>query len=156
MAYCTTTDLIARISQTVLISLTDDERLATSATTLAAAIVLNSDITARITAAIVDADCEIDSYLRKQYSVPLTSPPARVVRCSCSLAMYFLHCRRRSEMGLPDDVRQIFADEQDWLKGVNKGALALGIDPPPAASTAVISTADGEDRAFTADTLEDF
>lgn len=156
MSYCTQSDLIARISQSVLIQLTDDEKLATSSTTLAAAIVLNSAITARITAAIADGDALIDSYLRKQYDVPLTSPPQQILRVAVDLAVWHLHKRRRSEMGMPEDVREDYKDALGYLGKVNSGHIDLGIEPEPAASSVVVATAQGEDRYFTETTLEDF
>lgn len=156
MSYCSNTDLIARISQAVIIALTDDEKDATTSETLAAAIIANSNISARITAAIADADSEIDSWCRKQYDVPFETTPARITRCSATLTLYFLHCRRRSEMGIPDDVKELYKAELDYLRAVNKGEVDLGVEPAPAASSVVMSDADGEDRLFTEDTLEDF
>ncbi len=156
MAYSAQTDIETRISASVIISLTDDEKLATTATTVTAAIVLNSDITARITAAIADADAEIDSYIRKQYTVPLSSTPQQIKRISVDLATYFLHTRRRSEMGIPEDVFAIRRDAIAYLKGVNTGHVDLGISPPPAASAAVVAETDSEDQAFTVDTLKNF
>lgn len=156
MAYCDQDDIEARISQSVLIQLTDDEKSATSSTTLDAAIVLNSAITARITAAITDADALIDSYLRKQVAVPLATTPNQINRISVDLAIWFLHKRRRSEMGMPDDVKEDYRDAVAYLLNVNKGIVDLGVEPEPAASAVVVADADGEDRLFTETTLEDF
>lgn len=157
MAYSTSSDLTARLPVRVVIQLCDDERLADDSGTLAAAEVANPAITTRLAAAIADADTEIDVYLRKQVSVPVAAPvPATLVKLSADLTVFNLHSRRQSEFPTPEAVRDKRRAAIEVLKGINDGTIDLGIEPPPAASSAVVATSSGAERVFTVDTLEDF
>lgn len=86
-----------------------------------------------ITKAIAGADAEIDSYVNKQYSVPLSAPlPQSIVEVSARRAKY----RLLSPRGMVD---QFVKDEHDadtkWLEGVRDGLISLGIEPVPTAAS---------------------
>jgi phage gp36-like protein len=156
MAYSTNSDLTARIPDRVIVQLCDDEKLTADGDTLAAAIVKNAAIQTRITAAIADADCAVDMYIRKRFSVPVATVPASLAKLSADLAIFGLHNRRQSEFEVPGSVMANRKAAMDALKAVASGEIDLGVEPQPAASTAVVAATDGEDRIFTAETLEDF
>jgi len=156
MAYCTSTDIEARVPTQRMIQLTDDEHLADDRGTLAAAVVLNVAITDRITGAIEDADTVIDSHIRKQYSVPLASTPNTIRKASVDLAVFNLHSRRDGELDLPESVRLRYTEAIRILKGINTGDIDIGIEAVPASSAKSVATAVGPDRVFTTDTLRDF
>ena len=157
MAYSANADLQARTSDRVLIQLTDDEKLAVDTGTLATAIIANAAIQVRITAAIADADAMVNTYLRKQYAVPLATTPDTIKRLSVDLAMHQLHGRRGSDFGEPPEA--IIENRKQAIKvleGINKGEIDLGVDTLPGKSSSVIAVATGEDRIFTAETMDDF
>jgi len=157
MAYSTTADIIARITEKDLVSLLDQEQLATASTTLAAAIALNATIQTRLDAAIADADGLVDSYVRKQYSVPLESTPAQIKRIAVDLVVFFCHKAQRSGLGIPEQVRTDYKDARAYLEHVAAGKVDLGVEPPPAESAkASYAQADGEDRIMTDDNLSRF
>jgi len=156
MAYCTSTDIEARIPAQRIIQLTDDEHLAEARGTLAAAEVANSSITTRITGAIEDADTTVDSYIRKLYATPLTTTPNTIRKVSVDLAVFNLHGRRDGELDLPESVRMRHTEAIRMLKGINTGAIDVGIEAVPASSAKSVADADGATRVFTTDSLADF
>lgn len=82
-----------------------------------------------IAGAIADADAEINSYVNKQYAVPLAVVPVAVKNLSARRAKF----RLRSARGMVD---QFTKDEYDadtkWLEGVRDGLISLGVEPIPA------------------------
>lgn len=156
MAYCSQTDLEAAIDQQTLIDLTDDEQAATVPGDLDQAITDNPKIATRLTAAIVDASSTIDGYLRGRYAVPLASTPAFVRKLGKDLALHNLFSRRAHGMDMPPAIEAKYKAAMDALRSIRDGKLDLGVEPPPAASTAIVADTDGPDRLFTADTLKDY
>jgi phage gp36-like protein len=111
---------------------------------------------AKVARAIADADSVIDAHLRAHYVVPLANAPAFVRTLSCDLALFNLFSRRPS-LGIPDTIATRKKDALTHLAAVRDGKLDLGIEPPPAASSAEVATyAEGEDQLFTSATLETF
>lgn len=144
MSYAAQADLEAAIDQQALIDLTDDEKTGAINAT-------------RLTRALADADAVIDGYLRGRYSVPLATTPPFVRHIAVSLALYGLFERRAHVLGgAPKWVADRFANAKDSLRSIRKGDLDLGVEPPPAASSAIAAEADGPDRLFTADTMKEF
>lgn len=144
MAYCTQGDLEAVLDGQKLIDLTDDSG--------AGAI---DD--AKLSRAMDDASAVIDGHLRARYSVPLAAPaPPYVRKLAVDLAVHALYSRREGDLGLPDGVRDRYKSAMEALKAIRDGKQDLGVDPPPAASTAVAADTDGPDRLFTPATLKDF
>jgi len=82
-----------------------------------------------VTNAIAEADAEINSYLSKQFLVPVATVPESIKRCSARLAVY----RMRSARGMssPEDVAS-YERDVEWLKGIASGDIAPGIEPLPA------------------------
>lgn len=85
-----------------------------------------------ITAAISEADAEIDSYVNKQYAVPLASVPPAIKRLSARRAKY----RLLSPRGMVDSfVKDEYEADTKWLEGVRDGLISLGIEPIPQAAS---------------------
>lgn len=79
--------------------------------------------------AIAKADGVIDSFVNKQYLVPLSVPiPRPIVDASADLARYFI----RTSPGMADDFDvKTFERVESWLKGVADGSITIGCDPVP-------------------------
>lgn len=110
MSYATQAQMIDRFGQAELIQLTDRD----GATGAIVAAVLD--------AALLDADEEVDSYLRGVRTLPLTSPiPERLVRVAADLARYHLY-----DDHAPEGVRTRYQDGVRWLRDVATGKASLG------------------------------
>ncbi len=118
MPYCTKADLERRYGKPELIRLTNRGRDGS----------LTHDET--LSAAIADADAEIDSALRQGgYAVPLNSVPPEFTRHAGSLVRYFLY-----DAGRPEAVVQDYEDARRWLDRLRSGQGGL---PPVVEKTAV-------------------
>lgn len=139
MAYCVQSDIQEEVTESVLIELTDDERLG----------VANA---ARVTKAITAADTEIDSYLAQRYPVPMTEGLELLKDCSINLALERLFLRRTG--ALPEDRKDRIAHVRKLLSDIATGRASLGVTPAPPETGGGVFTAD--DRKFTRDKLKDF
>lgn len=118
MSYCTKADLERRYGKPELIRLTNRGRDGS----------LIHDET--LSAAIADADAEIDSALRQGgYAVPLGIVPPEFARYAGNLVRYFLY-----DSGRPEAVVQDYDDAISWLGRLRKGEGGL---PPVVEKTAV-------------------
>jgi phage gp36-like protein len=128
MPYATQAQLIERFGESELIQLTD------RADPLTGAIVA-----AVLDAALLDADQEIDSYLRVVRTLPLPAPiPVRLVRVAADVARYHLY-----DDHAPDEVRTRYEDAIRWLRDVAAGRASLGADDTAPAVSGRIVTAQG-------------
>lgn len=131
IGYASQQDYIDRYGEEELIVLTDRSG------TLGA---VNPDVFATAQA---DGDAEIDSYLRGRYSLPLTTPPAELIRIACDLYRYYLHTPQ-----IPDPVLARYKAAIEFLKRVALGQAQLDItgtgEAPPA--TTILSSS--QDRLF--------
>lgn len=115
MPYATQAQMIDRFGQAELIQLTDRAEPPTGAIVVAV-----------LDAALLDADEEIDSYLRVVRTLPLPAPvPARLTRVAADVARYHLY-----DDHAPDDVRTRYEDAVRWLRDVAAGRASLGLDDP--------------------------
>lgn len=141
--YITQEDIEKKIGVDGLIQLTDDYVDG----------VVNTD---NMNQAITDAEGEVDSYLAKQYSVPLSSPPAIVKAICLDIVIYHLWGRRKST---PEDIEKRYTNAIRFLEKVAKDQVSLGVDTEPTASPnegGPASTKTDEDRIFTDDTLQNY
>jgi len=144
MGYCDQTDIERRIGSTLLIELTDDS----GAGTVDASV---------LGECISDADGVVNSFVRGQYSVPLTTVPDLIKRIATYVTVYYLYDRRASAFGgIPPHADANYKWAMEMLRDLRAGEIDLGIEPPPAASTAQVSKTDGPTRTFTATTMMDF
>ena len=165
--YTSRTEIEQELPTQKIIQLCDDERSVNNDLgTLAQAEIDNSAITARIDRIIARVNGEVDAYCRKRFLPPIEDEngdtPAMIVNLATDLAVYWLHMRRKSEMDVPEQIRRMYEDAIDALKGIMAGKVDPGVDPQPAKSSAVkaeFATAaeyvEGT-SAFTRETLEDF
>lgn len=128
MPYATQSQMVERFGALELIQLTDRAEPLTGAI-----------VAAVLDAALLDADQEIDSYLRGVRALPLAEPiPERLVRVACDLARYHLYDDRA-----PEGVRTRYQDAIRWLRDVAAGKAALGLDDPAPAVSGRVVTAQG-------------
>jgi len=131
MAYVTSVDL--DIPQDLLIQLTDDELTGS----------VNAD---RVTAAITNAQAEVDSFIAKRYLVPVADPlPVTLKNWTIMLTKYHLYARRPP---VSEDITALRKDVLARLLEVSKGITSLGIAPIPQGSSEVGGVISGPERIF--------
>ena len=138
--YCTQSDLLERIDQATLISLTDDADSGG----------VDASVVAR---AIADADAEIDGYVGTRHQVPLSPVPDLIRKMAVEIAIYHLYSRR---MGAPEEWRKRYEDNVRLLRDISAGKVSLGEDDPSSTPVAKPVIYDGEERVFSRTTLKDF
>jgi len=112
MAYCSLEDLKKALPEASLIQLTDDESLGA----------VNEE---RVSEAISKADGEIDGYIGGRYSVPLSTVPDVIRRCSVSIAVYLLYTRTMEDV--PDTRRGDYKDALRILERIQDGKMTLNL-----------------------------
>lgn len=141
MAYCTQPDILSALDYDTLVQLTDDHDV-------------NGIVASVVTAAIADADAEIDGYCGRRYSVPFAAVPDIVKKHSVTIAVKNLYARRRGATG---SRRQDYDDAIAFLKGVAAGKITLGEDDPDGSpSEANDVQIEGPDRVFSRDNMTGF
>jgi phage gp36-like protein len=152
MVYAQPSDMIARYPNRDLVQLTNEDPTQT---------VVNQTV---LKQALADATAEIDGYLETRFTLPLSDPPAVLVRLTCDIAMYRLQALRP----LHDlaEARKRYEDAVAVLVRVADGTLTLGLAPdsqePPEAAGAVVTDAGGDrsgvlpQRVFSRGTLKGF
>lgn len=147
MGYCTQAQLETVVGATLIQQLTDDELEGSG----------NAQIAVRVAKAITDASGVIDGFLRLRYTVPLAEPvPALITKIAQDLSLFELHRRREHEVGMPAGALQAQQQALAQLKAMRDGDMDLGVEPPPAASSATYALADSDDVLFSDETLEEF
>lgn len=143
--YCTVQDIKDRISENVLIHLTDDNDTGE----------VDEN---KVNEAIEEAMGEVDAYCQARYTLPF-NPVPRVIRKVCvMLVIYTLFTRR----GLNPDNNQdaiIIQDRKDvikFLENVSKGLVTLGPAPDQTGVPEQTVFITGPDRIFSRDRLRDF
>jgi len=111
--YCTIEDLINRVTEKILVNLTNDVLPATS---------IKREI-AEDNIAI--ADDLINSSLRNKYVVPLKSVPNLVKQLSADITIYRLYCRR--PQNVPENYKKNYEVALQILKDLQAGAKVLDI-----------------------------
>jgi len=139
MAYSAKADLVVRFGEREISLRTDRDRT-------------GSIDDAVVTQAITDADGIIDSYLNDGgYTIPLSSVPASIARCSCDIARYLLYDDFR-----PDVVQAGYDRSMTYLEGVASGRNKLpGITPDPGERAGGVS-ANTRTMVYDDEWLEDY
>lgn len=141
MTYATQQDLVDRFGAPELAELTDRAAESTG----------EIDDT-MVTAALEEADAEINSYLAKQVATPINPVPAQVKRIAVDIARYRLH-----RDNVPDGVRNAYKDAVAWLTRAAAGDVSLGDTAAPTEPATVGEPMiDTGCRTFSHDTLRDF
>jgi phage gp36-like protein len=142
MAYCTEDDILLQLDRDTLIQLTDDDNE-------------GKIIDDHVTAAIADADAEIDAHCQGRYDIPLSPVPAMIKKISVDMAVYHLYSRRHD---VPEIRKDRYKNAIKFLEKVMKGEITLGATTPTVTTTnqPVRVTTSKDDRTFTMDTMEGF
>ena len=110
--YIVQADLDVYLSDAVLQQLTDDDNA-------------GSIDTAKVTECIIAAEAEVNSFLAKQYTTPITGTiPEPVKEWSVQLTTLRLRQRR---LPIPEDIWNMAIEARKQLKMVAKGELSLDI-----------------------------
>ena len=143
--YCTVDDLRNQSSEEFLIRCTDDAGLG----------VVDQEIAE---GKIADAQTEIDSYCRAQYSVPFQTVPGLIKKIAVDIALYNLVSRRGMDEESPDVILvKRYRDAVKLLENLAKGIVTIGPaatgDPKPQPQQATIVS---QRRRFTRRSMEGF
>lgn len=125
MAYSTRSDILARLDASFAAQLVDDVSGGDIAAT-----VQETDSQGQAVQGVVvldeiiaDADSFCDSYINAVYAIPVTPTPRALVRCSASIAVYYLHMRR--VWAVSPEVKTAYDDAVDWLRDIRAGKSTL-------------------------------
>ena len=143
--YCTVDDLRNQSSEEFLIRCTDDAGLGA----------VDQEIAED---KITDAQTEIDSYCRAQYSVPFQTVPGLIKKIAVDIALYNLVSRRGMDEESPDVILvKRYRDAVKLLENLAKGIVTIGPaaagDPKPQPQQATIFS---QRRRFTRRSMDGF
>lgn len=114
MSYSVLEDIQIRISENILIQLTDD--------TDSGAV-----DSSKVEAAVEWADEIIDGYIRGRYTLPLTEIPGLIRNISVDLAIYRLYTRRMTA-DIPESITNIFKSSLKILSDIQTNKVSIGIN----------------------------
>lgn len=143
--YCALDDLRKQSSDEFLLRCTDDENTG----------VIDQAI---IDEKIADAQTEIDSYCRAQYSVPFQTVPGLIRKLTVDIALYNLVSRRGMDEDSPDVILvKRYRDATKLLENLAKGIVTIGPtavgDPTPQPQQATVISSP---RLFSRRSMEGF
>jgi phage gp36-like protein len=135
MTYCLASDLVQSFDDDVLIQLTDDAD------------------SGQIITEVLDKVCvavsgEIDGYLSKRYTLPLSDQHLVLKSYAVNMCLYRLYCRKQ---GPPEWVVKMYDDAIGFLKMVATGQA----DILPSSVSASVSV-DSSERIFTREKMAGF
>jgi phage gp36-like protein len=114
-------------------------------------------VTTRIDEAIAQADAEIDTYCATRYTVPFTTVPEAIKKCSVDIAIYNLYSRYVNKM--PEARADRYKNCILLLKAIAKGTISIGETPEPTANESTVaaeSNKTSRDRVFTRTKMRGF
>jgi phage gp36-like protein len=141
MSYCTQANILDRIDEATLISLTDE----------AGAGEVDDD---KVAAAIADADATVDAYCQGRYTIPLSPVPPKITQISVDIALYNLYSQ--SDLDMPEVRKDRHAEAIRFLEKVAAGTINLGAATPAQANTDNAASIESGDRIFTRDKMTGF
>ena len=102
--------------------------------------------------ALDDAQAEIDPYLQGRYALPLSSTPTMLLKLAADMARFNLY-----ENAPPEIVQTRYENAVQFLRGVSRGQVSLGLDAAEVAEPEAggIATT-GSAPVFTADNLKGY
>lgn len=119
MAYTTKAAIISKISEALLIQLTDDENT-------------GSVVDSRVDSAILEADGIIDSYLRGRWATPLVEPiPEMISSISLDLTIFALY-ERRGDFLISDKIAERKTRAEKKLEEIQSGKITFVGNGSPA------------------------
>lgn len=143
MVYCTAGDMVELFEEEEMLYLTNLHD--------ASAVEIDP---VRIGKAIAYAEAEVNSYLQRQYTLPLASIPFVLTNKVADIARYQL-----DSIQPRDDVRKRYEDAVKWLQLLALGKVDLGLDQtlqPDPISIGGSPQSYAPDRIFTMETLRGF
>lgn len=130
--YVATADIYNVLSSKIVAQLTDD----TAGTTVD---------TSKVDSALERAEGVVNSYVGKQYDVPLDTPVSDdIVHAVLTLATCYLYRRRPG--ATPTEVKEACAEMMKWLDEVSSGALPIDTETTTADD---VADQDNDDQVFT-------
>ena len=144
MAYCTKSDILDQLDESILIQLTDDEGTGE----------VNDN---RVDKAISAADAKVDAYCQKLYAIPLSPVPDSIRDISVDIAIYKLYSRRDDTM--PETRRDNYKNAIRFLEKVSEGKVELGASSLEAAGEGEYSggsMVSARDKVFGTDTMDKY
>lgn len=119
MNYCTRKDLEKRLPLTLIVKLTDDERVYVDSDT--------PDMLRRIREVLGAATGIIDSYLSGHYQVPLSDVPVIISDIATDIAVYKLY-KRRPGTEIPQDIADDYRNAEKRLEKIQAGKINLDVN----------------------------
>ena len=114
----------------------------------------DTDRIAAVNEAIDAAESEVDSYVGKLYTVPLTSPTAFIIGIAADLTVERLYQRGT---GIPQDVKDRASTARRNLRDLSSGtAVIAGATIPTPPTTNGVAMQDSEPRVMVRDDLNWF
>lgn len=145
-SYCTQADLIEKLPETDLVSLSNDTEAA----------IINS---ARVNNLISENSDLIDSYLRGSYTLPLSEVPTLLKTICCYLVIYALYVRRfgGDPEGIPQAIQENNKQARADLERIQKGIIVLDVGDDTDTPGANLFLTDGAGPVeFDSDTMDLF
>jgi phage gp36-like protein len=141
MAYCTQANILDRIDEATLITLTDEAGAGEVDDT-------------KVAAAIADADATIDAYCQGRYTIPLSPVPSKIMQVSIDIALYNLYSQ--SDLEMPEIRKDRNREAIRFLETAAAGKINLGAATPAQTHTDNTVEIDSGTRIFTRDKMSGF
>jgi phage gp36-like protein len=141
MPYCTQANILDRIDEATLITLTDEDG--------------DGDVDDdKVAAAIADADATVDAYCQGRYTTPLSPVPPKITQISVDIALYNLYSQ--SDLDMPEVRKDRHAEAIRFLEKVAAGTINLGSTTPAQANPDNAANIDSNARIFTRDKMQGY
>lgn len=134
-----------RISETTLISLTDDADLG----------IIDEEVAAGV---IAGGDALIDSYLRGRLVLPLSPVPDLIPELALDIYAYGFYALK-PDFKMPETIKDRYASTTKTLLLIQKGDLKLGvaeIETPAVGGSTASSIGRSRSKVFSDDTMETY
>lgn len=141
MSYCTQANILDRIDEATLITLTDE----------AGVDEVDDD---KVAAAIADADATVDAYCQVRYTIPLSPVPPKITQVSVDIALYNLYSQ--SDLEMPEIRKDRNKEAIRFLEAAATGKINLGAATPTQTNPDNAVSIESGDRIFTRDKMTGF
>ena len=141
MSYCTQANILDRIDEATLITLTDEAGV-------------GGVDDQKVDAAIADADATINAYCQGRYTIPLSPVPPKITQVSIDIALYNLYSQ--SDLEMPEVRKERNKEAIRFLEAAAAGKINLGAATPAQANTDNAASFDSNARIFTREKMSGF
>jgi len=146
MAYCSEADIKKKIPSSELEQLIDDTGSDSA-----------PDKTARITAAISNADSKINAFCGQKYTVPFSTVPDVVKDLSVDISIWWLASRRWNTIDMQSTIKMNNDKAISLLEKISKGTVVLSVPDPAKNPNKVAATViTSSSRILSRDSLKGF